>query len=319
MARRTISIDAAWPEAGGVGTLQIHAAARDIVLGENGGRWSDDQTLSLVLDGASRRIQRVSAEPAHGLDLTPLVGAFVGSGFRRLLLAHFSDADLAPSLLGSLLDALPGISFLSGYVLRAEAPLRQLSVEERAAKSSRTGICAGHTADGVLHTWIDRNGYSPVPVGPPAPVLAMSAADGWHAAPYVRPRSIRRTRRVDVGPMSPAGDALMVPVDEMFRDAATNDAGETTILHEYTVTASADPRAGVLTAIDAEPRVLPYQDCPAAAMSAKRVTGVPIRDLRAWVSANLAGETTCTHLNEALRFLADLDYLIQRIEPTETE
>ena len=60
---------------------------------------------------------------------------------------------------------------------------------------------------------------------------------------------------------------------------------------------------------EATPRVLPWFECPEAAASAGRLAGRSLDSLRAGVRAEFLGATTCTHLNDMLRALADVEIL----------
>ena len=66
-------------------------------------------------------------------------------------------------------------------------------------------------------------------------------------------------------------------------------------------------RAATVTRIDTNPRVLPAPECPAAAASAQRLVGCSLGQLREHVASSFTGTSTCTHLNDALRALGDLD------------
>ena len=59
----------------------------------------------------------------------------------------------------------------------------------------------------------------------------------------------------------------------------------------------------------ANPRVLPWFECPEAAGSARRLVGDSLDGLRAHVRAEFVGASTCTHLNDALRALEDVPAL----------
>jgi hypothetical protein len=60
--------------------------------------------------------------------------------------------------------------------------------------------------------------------------------------------------------------------------------------------------------------VLPWVECPAAAVSAKRVVGTTPDDLRARIKSTFVGTSTCTHLNDTLRALAALPFLAGVVE-----
>ena len=55
--------------------------------------------------------------------------------------------------------------------------------------------------------------------------------------------------------------------------------------------------------------MLPWVECPQALGSASRLVGATVDELRAVVRADFVGTSTCTHLNDTLRGLADLPAL----------
>jgi hypothetical protein len=64
----------------------------------------------------------------------------------------------------------------------------------------------------------------------------------------------------------------------------------------------------------ATPRVLPWQECPGAVASAERIAGMTLSDLHFRVRQELSGTTTCTHLNDLLRSVADAEALIHLVK-----
>jgi hypothetical protein len=109
---------------------------------------------------------------------------------------------------------------------------------------------------------------------------------------------MRRARRLDLAP-----DGRF---DVHFRDSHLADEGEI-VLHEYAVAGRV--AGGAIVEIEPQARVLPWTECPAALASAQRVVGVALDDLPAVVRADFRGTSTCTHLNDTLRSLADLGVL----------
>ena len=97
---------------------------------------------------------------------------------------------------------------------------------------------------------VRRTGSIPVPVGPAAPVLEREGDPfSWHAMADLPPLSIRRRRRLDlIAPVAPGGEHR---IDLHFRDSHTGDDGVETVLHEYTVTGSADAGSGQIVAVAA--------------------------------------------------------------------
>ena len=96
----------------------------------------------------------------------------------------------------------------------------------------------------------------------------------------------------------------------LYRDSHVDEDGTETIVHEYTVSATVDTSDGVLVSCSAAPRVLPWVECPAAALSASRLVGLPVSGLRRHVRDTFLGTSTCTHLNDTLRSLEDIPALL---------
>jgi hypothetical protein len=114
---------------------------------------------------------------------------------------------------------------------------------------------------------------------------------------------VRRRRRIDLT----VGRALTV--DAMFRDSHFDGDGNESAVHEYGLRAEIDTETLLLTELEATPRVLPYIECPRAAASALRLVGFPLAEVRDRVRAELVGTSTCTHLNDLLRSLEDVNGL----------
>jgi hypothetical protein len=55
--------------------------------------------------------------------------------------------------------------------------------------------------------------------------------------------------------------------------------------------------------------VLPYDECPLAAPNVTRIEGVPLANLRREVLERIQFVECCTHLNDALRSLAEVPVL----------
>jgi hypothetical protein len=99
----------------------------------------------------------------------------------------------------------------------------------------------------------------------------------------------------------------------MFRDTYVRSDGVETIIHEYTLVAVVDADTGVIVESRATPRVLPWQECPGAVASAGRIAGMTLQDLHFRVRQELSGTSTCTHLNDLLRSIADTEALIDHV------
>jgi hypothetical protein len=306
--RRTSHIDIAPTPGGG---LILVGAARDLRTGEGATPAAADtakETAGEVL--AEVRVRAEVDAPRHlaALETSPadprtdtLIGLTVGSGFRAAVNAAVPDEREAASALFLLLDDLPVAVIISGYALLYSGTLGEMRVDDGMVKSD---ICSGWRSDGTMMVALRATGRLPVPVGPVAPHLEPDDDPlAWHAIPDLPPGAMRRRRLVEVT----AGDPHTVFA--MFRDTHVDQAGDETVLHEYSFTAELDPTTLVLSHSQAVPRVLPWSECPAAAASASRLDGQVATDLRPYVARQLRGITTCTHLNDLMRSLGDLGAL----------
>jgi hypothetical protein len=104
-------------------------------------------------------------------------------------------------------------------------------------------------------------------------------------------------------------DEGVIHADVFFRDTCTDGDANETVVHEYTVATTVDPDTMVITACDAEARVLPWVECPQAVGSSQRLVGWVVDDLRPEARTKLVGPSTCTHLNDVLRGLEDVHWL----------
>lgn len=315
--RRTSTIDSVRPDGPG-GDLVVDARARDLLTTGDGLEADtvvlDEVRVVLRADGASYEIREIRATGAgtgapRPESLDGLVGARAGRGFRAAVgrLLPELEASRAPLLL--LLDDLPGATLVSGYALLRSDDIGQVAAE---AFEARADVCSGWVRDGAMMRAIRETGRTPTPVGPVSPSLARSDDPlAWHDIPELPPGATRRRRRIDVH--APAVPPASHRVDVMFRDSHADDDGLETSIHEYAVDAEVDGRTRTVAGIEAAPRVLPWVECPAAADSATRLVGRPLADLRSHVRETFTGITTCTHLNDVLRGLADVDALVDRL------
>jgi hypothetical protein len=103
-------------------------------------------------------------------------------------------------------------------------------------------------------------------------------------------------------------------IDAHFRDCCPDDGLGLIGVHEYSVEATIDADQLVLSTLVAIPRVLPFVECPAAAANMDRLLGQPLAGLRGRVVEILNGIDCCTHLNDALRALADVAALLPALD-----
>jgi hypothetical protein len=253
-----------------------------------------------------RRLTTLSTSPdVPGLQ--DLVGHAVASGFRGRVDAAAPELVVSGSVLYQMLDDLPGASLVSGHAFisaRAE-PMAQMSREH-----ASVDLCAGWATDATILLEIDEFGRVPGVTGPVAPPLpSADDPDSWHDLGPLHVHAMRRARRIDVWRATP--DTLAVT--GIFRDSYVEADGVETALHEYAIDVTVD--AETMTAIEstATPHALPWVECPRAADSASRIVGQELSPLRTAVRRQFTGISTCTHLNDQLRSLADVPALASHL------
>jgi hypothetical protein len=259
---------------------------------------------------ADRVIDHIASAPPDGR-LTQLVGNRVGPGFRSMVGKLLPEEPLRASLLHLLLDDWVGASLVSGYAVQHTAIT--LGVEEELPAGTAdhmAGICAGFAPDASLIGYARSNGTIPSVHGPVAPPINPHGDDGLHAVEPLRPHGMRRFRRLDLQPADDGSVDAAMGFDAHFRDSHVDGDGVETIVHEYTVAGSVDAATRTIMSVTATVRVLPWQECPGAIGSAARITGMALTELRSRVRSELVGTSTCTHLNDTLRAIADLDALL---------
>jgi hypothetical protein len=302
--RRTTSIDSLWPGEVG-GDLTLLGRARDLLTAADGTATALDVVrIEVRTEGMSKRIAEMTSEPAlAGADA--LVGASAVAGLRKALATHFGH--LAGTAVGLVLDDLPGAGLVSGSAGIRGDILRNGIRPMPNLHPPGPAVCAGRVHGGGA----DRSAEAGNPLlgqGPPAPSLLVADDPlAWHELPPLPAESMRRHRRIDV-----ARDGDVILVDTHFRDSYMEPDGFESAVHEYEVLATLDADE-VIRTIEVRPRVLPNPDCPGAVASAQRLVGMPIGAVRDHVRAEFRGETTCTHLNDQLRALADVPFLLAQL------
>jgi hypothetical protein len=292
--RRTSSIEAIRnPDE--AGTAWFHGRARDVLTPLTGGAPITLAEDSMTLLMRERQVIGASGDPTRG-DFAKLVGANAGGQLRAAL----DDAMPAESRNGTplylLFDDVGGSSLVGGWIMRGGS-----SAENR-PPTAMEGVCIGL-----------RPGTSAL-VGPdrPTPNISFVPAlqhpddpDGWHPLIDRDYPNFRRARRIDVWR---EGDHILI--DSMFQDsgALQPDAGRIAI-HEYQLRAEADIETMTLRAVSAVPGTLPWAECPAAIVNIDVLVGCPLADLRQEVLNRLKKTAGCTHLNDALRALAEVPVL----------
>jgi hypothetical protein len=301
-----------WP--GGLGTeLHLDGRARDLLTPVTGEPEVIAATDLNVVTGPARDIQEIEAHPTHD-GLERLLGCRAGGNLRKSIAEVLPPEVDAANPLHLLLDDVAGATLISGFAFFLwldEIP----AFRERMATSPpvMVGVCSGFREgssalrpDGTLKG-VSTNTGRPGPLADPDDPL------GWHDVGEHPPIAMRRARRIDV--WEEDGE---VRIDAMFRDSCWNPQGEEEVVHEYEILATADKDTDTLATVDAIPRVLPYAECPGAAPHATRMEGTPLRALRREVLDRLRLTDCCTHLNDALRALAEVPVLVDALSPGRT-
>jgi hypothetical protein len=310
--RRTSTIDSARPE-GMAGPVRQVGRARDLVTADDGsGTVVAEAEMHLVVDfAAGMLVRRITMDPpTDGLDA--FLDARAGGGFRKIL--DLQTPVARGSLPYLLLDDVPGATLVSGYAMTMAAEQGDADLSEYRARLreapllQQADICAGWQSGGTLLANLS-DGGPPATLGPVArSVLEHDDPDAWHPLDPLLPATMRRARRIDVW-----RDDDLIRVDVFFRDSMMGRTGVETAVHEYAVDVVVDAATMTVVSCVASPRVLPWRECPEAIGSAGRLVGRSVRALRPELRTELVGTSTCTHLNDVLRGLEDVDWLSQTL------
>ena len=299
--RRTATTDMLRPD-GPRGPLILVGRGRDLRTDASGaGSETATAAYRAEIDYLGGHVLRELVTEPRRPGLDGLVGERTASGFRSRIDRADPGLHDEHDLLYLLLDDIPVTALISGQAMVSW--LKENTVPPPLSRRPffPVDLCAGYVAGGTLITEVERSGRPPFVTGPEAPPLTGDDPDAWHALPPLPPDSMRRRRRIDV---SADGE-----VDAFFRDSHVESDGTEYVIHEYTLTARIDTGTGLLASCEARPRVLPWVECPGAVASAGRVAGVPLDGLRRHVRETFTGISTCTHLNDMLRALADVPAL----------
>lgn len=291
--------------------MRFVGRARDLVTPRSGGPavvCAEDMFEARVT--SERKITAIEARPARPA-IAQLIGQRGGGRLRGVLTEVMPQERAGATPLYLILDDLSGASLVAGWAWSQWNPdwlatMRAAMNDPEMGKAfkNRENVCIGHVPGSSAFDLDGR--VSPSNEAPtPAPDLRHPEdPGGWHAFTRQESVGLRRARRIDV-----SLDEVIV-IDSAFQDSGSTPAGGRAALHEYRLGVTADPKSLRVLSIDAEPRVLPFIECPSAVANLSRLIGTPLPDLREKVLAELAGPAGCTHLNDALRALAEAPALI---------
>jgi hypothetical protein len=293
--------------------MRLIGRARDIVTSQTGGDpilcAEDAFDAELKPD---RTIVAIEADPPRP-DLMRLVGTR-GGGRLRHALEHFVPEERRNATpLYLILDDISGASLVAPWAWSQwqkdwlESPGSGMTRPQlNRMIQDMEGICTGF-APGSSSLDPERLvGQSED--GTPTPDLRHpDDPEGWHAFTLQTTVGMRRARRIDVRLDK------VIHIEAAFQDSAAKPDGTRAALHEYDLTATADPTSMRLLSIDATPRVLPFGECPGAVGNISRLVDSELPYLRQTVLDQLPGTLGCTHLNDALRALAEVPALVNHL------
>lgn len=258
--------------------------------------------LSATIELIARVVRHVEVTPPVA-GIAHLTGAPAMSGFRAAADKAAPELRASRDLRYTLLDDVPVATLVSGHALSASGVLGE---HTKSGYLPVADQCAGFATGGLLMTSFEA-GDPVVVTGPEAPDLDHDDdCWAWYSVASLPPHGMRRRRRIDIY----AEGVERIGIDAMFLDTYVRSDGVETIVHEYTLAAVVDANTGVIVESEATPRVLPWQECPGAVASAERITGMTLQELHFRVRQELFGTSTCTHLNDLLRSVADAEALI---------
>ncbi|MBU6266948.1 MAG: DUF2889 domain-containing protein [Sphingomonadales bacterium] len=312
--RRTASIDVAWPD-GAEGDRLLHGRVRDMLTPAEGeARVLDQATMEVVLR-PDKTIAAISAVPAPA-NLHDLVGQRGGNHLRLMIRDTMPELIDTAAPLYLVLDDISGTSLVSSWAWAQWTPdwmarVRELMPPDQLEKmtNARLGVCWG-LQPGNSGTQQLGSGSHTVNAADAGELRNPEDPDGWHLFPEIAGPSFRRARRIDLWRDETAG---LIRVEASFQDSAPAPGGKRVAIHEYVLRLAADAQTLAIRSIEPEPRILPFHECPGAVANAQRMVGVPLPAIRDAVLDQLRGPAGCTHLNDAMRALADVPRLLERL------
>ncbi|MBW8753673.1 MAG: DUF2889 domain-containing protein [Sphingomonadales bacterium] len=313
--RRTSSIDVSWPDGEEGGRLFV-GRVRDYLTPTAGapGKVLDQAEFRARLTD-DKTITAITVEPPFaGADR--LVGMRGGNHLRLFIKETLPELIASGAPIYLALDDISGTALVSAFAWShwhgdfLERMRARMGEEELARlMSDRVNVC-----------WGLKEGNSGVSgEGPKRDVAETEAGDvrnpadpeGWHELYDPEGPGFRRARRIDVTRDAAAG---LIRIDAAFQDSVRLKTGGRGAIHEYNLKVTADAETLEILTLEPEARILPFSECPGAIRNAKGLIGSRISDVRASVLAQLRGPEGCTHLNDALRALAEVPKLAGYLE-----
>lgn len=290
--------------------------ARDYLTPRSGGTgvvFAEDAFTARIRQ--DRTIVEITAEPPRPA-MARLVGERGGGRLRGVLAEVVPEERSGATPLYLILDDISGASLIAGWAWSQWTPnwaktfRSGMSPAELAQfMKNRENVCYGHIPGSSVFN-LDATDPERETVTPTPDLRRPDDPDGWHAfTNQAGAAGFRRARRIDIWLDG------RIHVDAAFQDSGSrpDGDGERAALHEYGITLTAEPETFRVLSIEAEPRVLPFVECPSVALSLNQLIGAPLSEMREVVLAKFHGPAGCTHLNDALRALAEVPALAQRL------
>ena len=305
--RRTSSIDVSWPD-GVTSDRKFIGTSRDYrtdAAGEPGETLGEARFEARIDE--DREILSIEAHPAPP-EIKALVGERAGSHLRLMLRETMPQLLERGDPLYLPLDDLSGTALVSAFGFSQWNPEYAKKFRERISDDEfihlmeqRKNVCWG-LAEG--NSGLDPHTVDDVASADAGELRNDADPPGWHDLPDEDGPGFRRARRIDVW-----RDGDILRVASSFQDSAKRrDAGRVAI-HEYDLDLTVDSQTREILSLTATPHVLPFPECPGAVANTQLLVGKPIDEIRDEVLANLRKTAGCTHLNDALRALAEVPKL----------
>jgi Protein of unknown function (DUF2889) len=320
--RRTTTLDITFPS---LGVLVLHGVGRDLLTNLTDYSDSSDSSIeAIVLDQTEATIEvdhyarLVSTIEIPGADegqheaAQQLIGVPATGKLRKMLGVYLPEEVSSGSLLAQILDDVPAATLIAGSALFRQGLIEPSPSSEK--RRPQVDVCTGWKSGGVMAQAIIEDDVPYMGEGPLAPTL-LSDTDplAWHEFPPLSLGAMRRHRRLDITHLDAGIDSSDgYALDIFFRDSFVEPDGRQSVVHEYAITGTLDSQ-GTITAMIATPHVIPGPECPGAAASAQRVIGLPLSEVRAHVTAEFSGISTCTHLNDMLRSLGAMSTVFTQL------
>lgn len=307
--RRTSTMDMLWPDGPG-GPLELRGRARDAATDDPGAppRTLRSATLDAIL--RERMIEEIDTTPDFE-GIQNLVGQRGGGHLRGALATLVPEVRSSGSPLYLLLDDISGTSLIGGVAFVRQAPYRERVAQSGERRGPRPedmeGVCIGFApGSSALTEVVDHVG--PPRMRPIGDLVHPEDPHGWHDLPEMPAIGTRRARFIDV-----RLEDDRIEISAGFQDSTGDPDHGRVGIHEYRLHATADLSTGRLDGLEATPHILPFRECPSAVQTSLAIQGAPLADLRDVVLERLAKTRGCTHLNDALRSLAEVPVLIEAL------